>query len=205
MQAASTYAIPHGVCEGPVTSQPQSSRPTAQFVQSPLSLQPPSVSLTPTGHHPGRCWVPSRSLPLWASLGKLHPAAPLLPPPIYNMYSSPSTEMLTPKVTAQSRHHVPSYPPDLYLSAISIPTNDCHVYSASFNLYPHHEPCWRAEASQAAGFLRRLLPRKGTCCARSWPIYIPLTLHQVKCDKVRPTCHRCGNMGICCNYSPSMR
>lgn len=28
---------------------------------------------------------------------------------------------------------------------------------------------------------------------------------KVKCDKVRPTCHRCGNMGICCNYSPSMR
>jgi hypothetical protein len=28
---------------------------------------------------------------------------------------------------------------------------------------------------------------------------------QVKCDKVRPTCHRCGNMSICCNYSPSMR
>ncbi|KAH7388766.1 hypothetical protein BKA66DRAFT_415042 [Pyrenochaeta sp. MPI-SDFR-AT-0127] len=27
---------------------------------------------------------------------------------------------------------------------------------------------------------------------------------KVKCDKVRPTCHRCGNMGICCNYSPSM-
>jgi hypothetical protein len=32
-----------------------------------------------------------------------------------------------------------------------------------------------------------------------------LTKHQVKCDKVRPTCHRCGNMSICCNYSPSMR
>ena len=32
-----------------------------------------------------------------------------------------------------------------------------------------------------------------------------LTQFQVKCDKVRPTCHRCGNMGICCNYSPSMR
>ncbi|KAH4986608.1 hypothetical protein HBI76_112060 [Parastagonospora nodorum] len=28
---------------------------------------------------------------------------------------------------------------------------------------------------------------------------------KVKCDKVRPTCHRCGSMGICCNYSPSMR
>ncbi|KAH7394772.1 hypothetical protein BKA66DRAFT_606440 [Pyrenochaeta sp. MPI-SDFR-AT-0127] len=28
---------------------------------------------------------------------------------------------------------------------------------------------------------------------------------KVKRDKVRPTCHRCGNMGICCNYSPSMR
>ncbi|KAF2804760.1 uncharacterized protein BDZ99DRAFT_502226 [Mytilinidion resinicola] len=28
---------------------------------------------------------------------------------------------------------------------------------------------------------------------------------KVKCDKVRPTCHRCGNMGICCNYSLSMR
>ncbi|CAA9958546.1 hypothetical protein PTNB73_00691 [Pyrenophora teres f. teres] len=27
----------------------------------------------------------------------------------------------------------------------------------------------------------------------------------VKCDKVRPTCHRCGSMSICCNYSPSMR
>src|SRR5690349_4714671 len=28
---------------------------------------------------------------------------------------------------------------------------------------------------------------------------------KVKCDKVRPTCQRCGNMSICCNYSPSMR
>ncbi|KAF2748156.1 hypothetical protein M011DRAFT_494021 [Sporormia fimetaria CBS 119925] len=28
---------------------------------------------------------------------------------------------------------------------------------------------------------------------------------KVRCDKVRPTCHRCGNMSICCNYSPSMR
>ncbi|KAL1792207.1 hypothetical protein ACET3X_009958 [Alternaria dauci] len=28
---------------------------------------------------------------------------------------------------------------------------------------------------------------------------------KVKCDKVRPTCHRCGTMNICCNYSPSMR
>ncbi|KAF2856086.1 Zn-II 2Cys6 regulatory protein [Plenodomus tracheiphilus IPT5] len=28
---------------------------------------------------------------------------------------------------------------------------------------------------------------------------------KVKCDKLRPVCHRCNNMNICCNYSPSMR
>lgn len=28
---------------------------------------------------------------------------------------------------------------------------------------------------------------------------------KVKCDKLRPICHRCNNMNICCNYSPSMR
>lgn len=32
-----------------------------------------------------------------------------------------------------------------------------------------------------------------------------LTSIKVKCDKVRPTCHRCSNMGMCCKYSPSMR
>ncbi|KAH9865565.1 hypothetical protein J1614_009150 [Plenodomus biglobosus] len=28
---------------------------------------------------------------------------------------------------------------------------------------------------------------------------------KVKCDKLRPVCHRCNNMNICCKYSPSMR
>jgi hypothetical protein len=28
---------------------------------------------------------------------------------------------------------------------------------------------------------------------------------KVKCDKKRPTCSKCGTMGICCNYSVSMR
>ncbi|KAF1944574.1 hypothetical protein EJ02DRAFT_340666 [Clathrospora elynae] len=51
----------------------------------------------------------------------------------------------------------------------------------------------------ATGSNREPKPRKmrASCdaCSRA----------KVKCDKIRPTCHRCGNMNICCNYSPSMR
>lgn len=31
------------------------------------------------------------------------------------------------------------------------------------------------------------------------------SLSKVKCDKNRPSCHRCADLGITCNYSPSLR
>jgi hypothetical protein len=101
-------------------------------------------------------------------------------------------------------HDVPIRPSNFRFSTVTVSASGQPAFHPGSH-YHGYSTKQRAEASKDESFLRFLFPRQSThghlCCKRG----VILIRHQVKCDKVRPTCHRCGNMGICCNYSPSMR